>query len=50
LVSQKEIVPGFNVEALTKKVDEPILTLQTCDPPGVEKNRLIITAKRVAVY
>ncbi|KKS41915.1 MAG: Fimbrial associated sortase [candidate division CPR1 bacterium GW2011_GWA2_42_17] len=50
LVKQKEIVPGFNTEPLTKKTDEAILTLQTCDPPGVEENRLIITAKRMAVY
>lgn len=50
LITQKEIVPGFNVEPLVRKVTEPILTLQTCDPPGLEENRLIVSAKRVAVY
>ncbi|EKE00377.1 MAG: hypothetical protein ACD_22C00036G0004, partial [uncultured bacterium] len=28
-----------------RPVIEPILTLQTCDPPGTTINRLIVTAK-----
>lgn len=50
LVQQKEVVNSSNVEPLTKKTTEAILTLQTCSPPGVDKDRLIITAKRVAIY
>jgi LPXTG-site transpeptidase (sortase) family protein len=44
-VTNKEIYPGWNVYPLTRAVIEPILTLQTCDPPGTTLNRLIVTAK-----
>lgn len=50
LVTQKEVVSGFNTTPLTRNPQEPILTLQTCDPPGIPLNRLIVTAKRVGVY
>lgn len=50
LVKEKQVVDGFNTEPLTRSPKEPILTLQTCDPPGIPLNRLIITAERVAVY
>ncbi len=50
LVISKEVVNKFNTEPLTREPDFPMLTLQTCDPPGVPLNRLIITAKLAAVY
>jgi len=46
----KEVVPGFNTYPLTRQVLEPILTLQTCDPPGTTLNRLIVTAKLDKVW
>lgn len=48
-VINKEIVKGFETTPLTRKVLEPILTLQTCDPPGTTLNRLIVTSKLVEV-
>jgi sortase A len=44
-VTDKEVVSGFNTTPLTRTFDTPYLTLQTCDPPGVALNRLIITAE-----
>lgn len=44
-VTDKEVVPGFNTTPLTRSFPTPYLTLQTCDPPGVALNRLIITAE-----
>lgn len=44
-VTDKQTVSGFNTEPLTRTFDTPYLTLQTCDPPGIALNRLIITAK-----
>lgn len=44
-VISKEIVPGFNTYPLDRRTIEPILTLQTCDPPGTTLNRLVVTAK-----
>lgn len=49
LVVNKEIVGGFNTEPLKRVYNEPMLTLQTCDPPGTPINRLIVTAKLVKV-
>jgi len=40
---------GFEVYPLTRPVLEPLLTLQTCDPPGTTINRLVVTAKLVEV-
>ncbi len=40
---------GFDVYPLTRPVLEPLLTLQTCDPPGTTLNRLVVTAKLVEV-
>jgi len=45
-----EVVSGFNTNPLTREVLEPILTLQTCDPPGTTLNRLVVTAKLIEVY
>ena len=44
-VTDKQVVSGFNTEPLTRTFDTPHLTLQTCDPPGIALNRLIITAE-----
>lgn len=48
-VVNKEVYKGFNTHALTRPVIEPLLTLQTCDPPGTTLNRLVVTAKLVGV-
>lgn len=40
---------GFNTYAIVRPVMEPLLTLQTCDPPGTTLNRLVVTAKLVEV-
>jgi len=48
-VINKEIFKGFNTYPLTRSVIEPLLTLQTCDPPGTTFNRLVITAKLESV-
>lgn len=50
VVQTKEVVGGFNTEPLTRQPGYPMLTLQTCDPPGVPLNRLIITGRLVATY
>lgn len=44
-VTKKEVVSGFNTNPLTRSFPTPYLTLQTCDPPGIALNRLIITAE-----
>lgn len=44
-VISKEVISGFNTEPLLRTFPTPYLTLQTCDPPGMGLNRLIITAE-----
>jgi LPXTG-site transpeptidase (sortase) family protein len=44
-VVNKEVVHGWNTSPLTRATIEPILTLQTCDPPGTTLNRYIVTGK-----
>ena len=46
-VFDKKVVEATDVQYLTDKSKEPILTLQTCDPPGSSLRRLIITAKLI---
>lgn len=46
-VFSKEIVKDFDTKPLLRTYDEPVLTLQTCDPPGTALNRLIVTARLV---
>lgn len=46
-VFNKEIVKDFDTTPLLKNYGEPVLTLQTCDPPGTALNRLIVTARLV---
>ncbi len=48
-VVNKEVYKGFYTYPLTRPVIEPLLTLQTCDPPGTSLNRLVITAKLTEV-
>ncbi|MBI3980769.1 sortase [Candidatus Microgenomates bacterium] len=44
-VFDKKIVNGEDVEYLTKKYGESVLTLQTCWPPGTTLQRLLVFAK-----
>lgn len=46
-VFNKEIVKDFDTQPLLRTYEEPVLTLQTCDPPGTALNRLIVTARLV---
>lgn len=48
IVFDKAIAKPTDVSYLTNKYDYPVLTLQTCDPPGTLLNRLIIRAKLVS--
>lgn len=45
IVFDKTTVPGTDLTFLTNRYDRPVLTLQTCDPPGTVLNRLIVRAK-----
>lgn len=47
IVFDKIIAKAEDVSYLTNKYDKPVLTLQTCDPPGTLLNRLIVRAKLV---
>jgi len=48
-VIAKERYKNFDTYPITRPVLEPLLTLQTCDPPGTTLNRLVVTAKLVEV-
>lgn len=48
IVFDKSIVSPGDVSYLTQRYDLPVLTLQTCDPPGTLLNRLIVRAKLVS--
>ncbi|HLD51326.1 hypothetical protein A3K34_00565 [candidate division WWE3 bacterium RIFOXYC1_FULL_40_10] len=48
-VIDKEVYKGWDVRPLTRLYIEPILTLQTCDPPGTTLNRLVVTAKLMEI-
>ncbi len=47
IVFDKTIAKPSDVSYLTNRYDVPVLTLQTCDPPGTLLNRLIIRARLV---
>ena len=47
VVFEKKVVEADDVRYLTDNSEEPILTLQTCDPPGSSLRRLIVTARLV---
>lgn len=44
-IMNKEIYDGWDTYPLERPAIEPILTLQTCNPPGTTINRLVVTAK-----
>lgn len=44
-VVNKEVVAGWNTSPIRRSTIEPLLTLQTCDPPGTTLNRFVVTAK-----
>ncbi len=47
VVFDKAIAKSDDVSFLTDRYDFPVLTLQTCDPPGTLLNRLIVRARLV---
>ena len=47
IVFDKTIASPTGVSFLTNRYDFPVLTLQTCDPPGTLLHRLIVRAKLV---
>ncbi|MEX0617017.1 MAG: sortase [Candidatus Woykebacteria bacterium] len=47
VVFDKKVVEANDVRYLTDISKDPILTLQTCDPPGSSLRRLIVTARLV---
>ncbi len=48
IVFDKSITSASDVSFLTNRYSVPVLTLQTCDPPGTLINRLIVRAKLVS--
>lgn len=48
VVFDKEIVQGFDVSPYEADYSTSVLTLQTCDPPGTQLNRLIVRARLVS--
>lgn len=47
VVYDKVVVKPTDVSYLTNRYDAPVLTLQTCDPPGTLLNRLVVRARLV---
>ncbi len=47
VVFDKTIAKPDDVSFITNRYDRPVLTLQTCDPPGTILNRLMVRAKLV---
>lgn len=45
IVYDKAITKPTDTTFLNNRYDQPVLTLQTCDPPGTLNNRLIVRAK-----
>lgn len=45
IVFDKVIADPTDIQYLTNKYEEPVLTLQTCDPPGTLLHRLIVRAR-----
>ncbi|OGE30351.1 hypothetical protein A2631_01085 [Candidatus Daviesbacteria bacterium RIFCSPHIGHO2_01_FULL_44_29] len=45
IVYDKQIASPSDLDFLRNRYDQPVLTLQTCDPPGTLLNRLIVRAK-----
>lgn len=49
-VKEVKVVKSFDLSPLIDPVDVPTLTLQTCDPPGIPINRLIVRAELIQKY
>lgn len=49
-IDQKYTVDFNDVSPLTATFDRPVLTLQTCDPPGTEFHRLILVSHLIGTY
>jgi sortase A len=45
IVTSNQVVEATDTKYLSQASKDPILTLQTCDPPGSSLHRLIVTAK-----
>lgn len=45
IVYDKTVVSPKDTSFLKNRYDKPVLTLQTCDPPGTLNNRLVVRAK-----
>ncbi|MBI2593318.1 sortase [Candidatus Daviesbacteria bacterium] len=45
IVFDKTITEASDISFYTNRYDKPVLTLQTCDPPGTVLKRLIVRAK-----
>jgi LPXTG-site transpeptidase (sortase) family protein len=45
LVYDKTVTDPLDVSFISNRYDKPVLTLQTCDPPGTLNNRLIVRAQ-----
>ncbi len=48
IVFDKSIISPNDISYLTNSYTSPILTLQTCDPPGTLLNRLVVRARLVS--
>jgi LPXTG-site transpeptidase (sortase) family protein len=48
IVFDKIVAEPSDISFLTNRYDSPVLTLQTCDPPGTLMRRLIVRAKLVS--
>ncbi len=48
VVFDKRVVEPNDISYLTNRYEDPVLTLQTCDPPGTLLKRLIVRAKLVS--
>lgn len=47
IVFDKKVVEATDTRYITQPSKDPIVTLQTCDPPGSSLRRLIVTARLV---
>ena len=50
IIDRKYVVDFSDVSPLTATFDHPVLTLQTCDPPGTEFKRLILVSHLEGTY
>lgn len=45
IVFDKNVVSPQDISFLKNRYDKPVLTLQTCDPPGTLLNRMVVRAR-----